>query len=100
MEGLDGFKESETLGRCLMYNLLTVGQAAGSLIAIFTLFGMLVKFLIVKPIKSYIDQATSQIAPNANGGSSLNDANKTLIRIENRLEEHLADHDTRRQSGN
>ncbi len=53
--------------------LIQAGQYAGALIAIFTLLGMFIKWVVVKPIKSYIDTATAQIAPNANGGRSLND---------------------------
>lgn len=73
---------------------MTLGQAAGALIAICTFLGMLGKYAIVKPIKAYIDHATAQISPTANGGLSLADANKTLMRIENRLTQHILNHDT------
>ena len=56
-----------------MNNLMTLGQAAGSMIAILTLAGMLVKWGIVKPIKAYIDKMTYAIQPHANGGKSLPD---------------------------
>jgi hypothetical protein len=50
--------------------LIEVGQAAASLVAVATLFGMFIKWAILKPIKLYIDTATAQIAPGANGGRS------------------------------
>ena len=53
--------------------LIQAGQYAGSLIAILTLLGMLVKWGIVKPIKAYIDTMTYAIQPYANGGKSLPD---------------------------
>jgi hypothetical protein len=53
--------------------LLLAGQYAAALLTILTLLGVFIKWAILKPIKLYIDQATAQIAPNANGGRSLND---------------------------
>jgi len=53
--------------------LIQAGQYAGSIIAILTLVGMLVKWGIVKPIKAYIDTMTYAIQPYANGGKSLPD---------------------------
>jgi len=77
-----------------MNSLIMIGQGAGALLAILSLVGLFVKWALIKPIKAYIDVATAPIHPNANGGLSLADANKTLIRIENTLQGHLADHDT------
>lgn len=74
-------------------SLIVIGQYAAALIAIFTLFGLVIKWVIVKPIKIYIDQATYPISPGANGGLSLADANKSLVRIESKLDNHLADHE-------
>jgi hypothetical protein len=74
--------------------LITAGQYAGALIAIFTLLGMFIKWLIVKPIKSYIDTATAQIAPNANGGRSLNDLVTKVDDLKTMLNKHIQDHDT------
>ena len=74
--------------------LLMAGQAAGALIAILTLGGILVKYTILKPIKIYIDQATAQIAPNANGGRSLNDLVNKVDDIKTLLNEHIKNHDT------
>jgi hypothetical protein len=66
--------------------VLTAGQYAASITAILALFGVIVKWGIVKPIKSYIDQATYPIHPNANGGRSLPDAISTLARIETKID--------------
>lgn len=76
--------------------LITAGQYAGALIAIFSLLGMFVKWVIVKPIKSYIDTATAQIAPNANGGRSLNDLVTKVDDLKTMLNKHIDDHDTRK----
>jgi uncharacterized oligopeptide transporter (OPT) family protein len=76
--------------------LITAGQYAGALIAIFTLLGMFIKWVVVKPIKSYIDTATAQIAPNANGGRSLNDLVTKVDDLKDMLNKHIQDHDTRK----
>jgi len=74
--------------------LISAGQYAGALIAIFTLLGMFIKWVVVKPIKSYIDTATAQIAPNANGGRSLNDLVTKVDDLKTMLNKHLQEHDT------
>jgi F0F1-type ATP synthase membrane subunit b/b' len=74
--------------------LIQAGQYAGALIAIFTLLGMFIKWVVVKPIKSYIDTATAQIAPNANGGRSLNDLVTKVDDLKTMLNKHLQEHDT------
>jgi len=73
-----------------------VGQAAASLIAVATLFGLFIKWAIVKPIKLYIDTATAQIAPNANGGRSLNDLVDKVDDLKAMLVTHISTHDTRK----
>ena len=75
--------------------LVEAGQAAASLIAVATLFGMFIKWAIVKPIKLYIDTATTQIAPNANGGRSLNDLVDKVDLLKDMVESHIYHHDTR-----
>jgi len=65
--------------------LIELGQYAAALSAIAVLFGMGIKWGIVKPIKTYIDQATYQIHPLSNGGRSLNDVAQTVNRIESRI---------------
>jgi hypothetical protein len=75
-----------------MSELMTAGQAAGSLIAILTLFGMVVKWGIVKPIKSYIDQMTRPIQPHANGGKSLPDVIEKVNDLKELVLDHIKDH--------
>jgi hypothetical protein len=65
--------------------ILELGQYAAAITAIAILFGMAIKWGIVKPIKTYIDQATYQIHPLSNGGRSLNDVAQTVSRIELRI---------------
>jgi len=79
-----------------MNNLITIGQASGAMIAILTLGGMLVKWAIVKPIKSYIDKMTWPIQPHANGGRSLPDLNNKIDDLKELLTAHIKDHDTRK----
>ena len=91
-------KQTDHLGRSPdqsgvgVNQLMTWGQASASLIAILTLAGMLVKWGIVKPIKSYIDQMTYNIQPDSNGGSSLPDLVKNVNEIKELLNRHLDDH--------
>lgn len=66
--------------------ILTAGQYAAAVTAILVLFGMVVKWGIVKPIKTYIDKATYPIQPTANGGRSLPDAIAGIQRIEDKIE--------------
>ena len=74
--------------------LITAGQAATAVIAIVSLVGLLVKYALLKPIKLYIDQATKQIAPNANGGRSLNDLVDKVDDLKTMLVGHISHHDT------
>ena len=76
--------------------LIEVGQAAASLIAVATLFGMFIKWAVVKPIKLYIDTATAQINPGANGGRSLNDLVDKIDDLREMVESHIYHHDTRK----
>jgi hypothetical protein len=71
--------------------LIELGQYAGAISAIALLAGMAIKWGIVKPIKTYIDQATYPIQKNSNGGYSLPD----LIHTVNRIESNLKDVDYR-----
>ena len=63
-------------------NVILAGQYAAALLAILGVSGVILKWVIVKPIKTYIDVATYQIHPDANGGKSLSDVSKTVARIE------------------
>jgi len=72
--------------------VLTAGQYAASITAILVLFGIFVKWAILKPIKIYIDNATYPIHPEANGGKSLPDVIAGIARIElkvNEIDERL-----------
>ncbi len=73
--------------------LIIAGQYAAALIAILTLLGMFVKWVVVKPIKSYIDHATYPIQPNSNGGKSLPDLIETVSEIKTMVHRHLEDHE-------
>ena len=79
-----------------MDTLLRVAQVAAAIMTISGAVGMFVKWVVVKPIKLYIDQATAQIAPNANGGRSLNDLVTKVDDVKAMLNKHLQDHDTRK----
>ena len=74
--------------------LTNLGAGAGALIAIFTLFGMFIKYAIVKPIKAYIDKMTYPIQPFANGSKSLPDLINTVDDVKAILIAHIAHHDT------
>jgi hypothetical protein len=76
--------------------LLIAGQYAAALIAILSLFGLIIKWAVVKPIKLYIDQMTYPIQPNANGGKSLPDLIDSVKDLKVMLNKHLEDHDTRK----
>jgi hypothetical protein len=66
--------------------ILTLGQYAAAITAILVLVGIIVKWGIVKPIKTYIDQATAPIQPTANGGRSLPDVIAGIKRIETKMQ--------------
>ena len=72
-----------------MTNLMTAGQVAGSMIAILTLFGMVVNWGIVKPIKAYIDKMTYNIQPESNGGSSLTDLHIKVNDLKDLVNQHI-----------
>jgi hypothetical protein len=74
--------------------LLTIAQYAAALMTIAAAVGMFVKWVVVKPVKLYIDQATAQIAPNANGGRSLNDLVTKVDDLKGLVNRHLQEHDT------
>jgi hypothetical protein len=77
-----------------MTYLIMAGQAAGALIAIFSLLGMFIKYVVVKPIKAYIEQMTYPIQPNSNGGKALPDLINSVDDLKTMLNRHLEDHDT------
>jgi hypothetical protein len=77
-------------------DLLLLGHYAAAVLTIATLIGVFIKWAVLKPIKLYIDQATAQIAPGANGGRSLNDLVDKVDDLKNMVKDHLKDHDTRK----
>jgi hypothetical protein len=70
------------------------GQIAGAGIAIGTALALGIKWLILTPIKLYIDAATYPISPLGNGGMALPDAIKTINEIKQLLNDHIDKHDT------
>jgi hypothetical protein len=78
-----------------MDSIITAGQIAGALIAVFTLLGMIVRYAIVIPIKAYIEKMTYAIQPYANGGKSLPDLIQKVDTLHLVLKDHLnTSHDT------
>lgn len=67
-------------------SILTAGQLAAALSAILAFIGIVVKWGVVKPIKSYIDKMTYPIQPTANGGKSLPDLIDSVKRVERKVE--------------
>jgi hypothetical protein len=67
--------------------IIQLGQYAGAVIAVLSLFGLIVKYAIVMPIKTYIDHATYPIQKTSNGGYALPDAINSLKRIESKIDD-------------
>ena len=63
-----------------------LGQVLSVLLALASLIGLFVRFIVLLPLKSYIKEQTYPIQPNANGGNSLRDVADTVRRIDHRLE--------------
>ena len=75
--------------------IINAGQIAGALIAVLTLLGMIVRYVIVMPLKAYIEKMTYAIQPYANGGKSLPDLINKVDTLHLVLKDHLAtSHDT------
>lgn len=62
-----------------------VAKVLAAVIAAATVLAALGRFLIVRPLLSYIDSKTAQIQPNANGGQSLADLHKRVDDIQETL---------------
>lgn len=73
-------------------NIVTLGQIAGACIAIGTALALGVKWLVLTPIKMYIDAATYPISPEGNGGLSLPDAIKSINEVKELLTDHIEHH--------
>ena len=74
------------------YNwLLEAGKIAGAIGTIVTVSVMVIKFVIIKPMKAFVTDTiaeyTKPIQKNSNGGMSLPDANKKLIAISKKVDE-------------
>lgn len=73
------------------YNwLLEAGKIAGALGAIIAVIVMIFKFMVIKPMKHFVEEivteATRPIQKNSNGGFSLADANKKLNALDTRID--------------
>jgi hypothetical protein len=66
--------------------ILTAGQYATATIAILTLTGLIFRFVVIVPIKSYIKEQTYLIQPNSNSGKSLPDIALGIEVVKVRLE--------------
>jgi hypothetical protein len=54
--------------------------------------GIVFRWFILVPLKNFIKEQTYPIQPTANGGRSLPDIAHTVLRIEDRLNEHIDFH--------
>jgi len=75
-------------------NILLLGQIAGACLAIGTALALGVQWLVLKPIKLYIDSATYPLSPDANGGMALPDAIRAINDVKQLLNDHIEKHDT------
>jgi hypothetical protein len=63
-----------------------VGQVLSAILAGVTLLGVLIRFLVLLPLKAYIKEQTYPIQPTANGGRSLPDVVLGIEAIKFRIE--------------
>ena len=70
----------------LTNDIILWGQLAAALSAIGGVVYVIVKYVVVNPIKNYIDKATYQIQPGSNGGNSLPDAIKAIKKVDQKIE--------------
>lgn len=68
-------------------SILVIAQYAAALTTIAGAVGLFIKWVVVKPIKAYIDQATYPIHPESNGGRSLSDVAQAVSRIESSVKD-------------
>jgi len=66
--------------------LLNAGEYALAISAILALVGVLFRFLVLLPMKAYIEKLTYPIQPHANGGKSLPDIALGVEAIKLRLD--------------
>ena len=67
-------------------NLQNIASVVGIISTSITVIILLGKWLVVLPLKSFIEEQTHSIQPNTNGGKSLSDVAKTTIEIKTALE--------------
>jgi hypothetical protein len=67
-------------------NFLLTGQVAASASALIVLASLLIRWLVVPPLERKIDEKTSQIQINSNGGKSLPDVAIMLGRISEKID--------------
>jgi hypothetical protein len=86
--------------------LENVASVVGIISTSITVIIVLGKWLVVLPLKNFIEEQTHPIQPHANGGKSLSDVAKNVIeikasleslghqvdKIENRLNTHIEQH--------
>jgi hypothetical protein len=75
-------------------NIILIGQIAGACLAIGSALALGVQWLVLKPIKLYIDSATYPLSPDANGGMALPDAIRAINDVKQLLNDHIDKHDT------
>jgi hypothetical protein len=75
-------------------NIIIIGQIAGACLAIGSALALGVQWLVLKPIKLYIDSATYPLSPDANGGMALPDAIRAINDVKQLLNDHIDKHDT------
>jgi hypothetical protein len=80
-------------------NIILIGQIAGACVAIGTALALGVKWLVLAPIKLYIDSATYPLSPDANGGMALPDAIRAINDVKQLLNDHIDKHDTPQNNG-
>lgn len=68
------------------------GQVAGALATILGLATLIVRTVILKPLKSYIKELTYPIQPTANGGKSLPDIAGRVEALHDLLAMHIDTH--------
>jgi hypothetical protein len=80
-------------------NIILIGQIAGACVAIGTALALGVKWLVLAPIKLYIDSATYPLSPDANGGMALPDDIRAINDVKQLLNDHIDKHDTPQNKG-
>jgi len=87
-------------------NLENIASVVGIISTSITVIILLGKWLVVLPLKNFIEEQTHSIQPNANGGKSLADVARTTVeiktsldslahivnKIEDRLDTHIEQH--------